>query len=89
MTLFYTGFLTHFLLFLIACIFLFKRPTTIRFKRRLQILFALFVPFVGPAMTIAVYLADLSQATIPLERYVGQAIDESPYASYAAYHLFP
>ncbi len=69
----------HFVLFSIASILIYRSKSVDLERKKIQILFSLFLPFLGPILSIIVHLSDVAKVESVSNRYYGQSIDEAPW----------
>lgn len=69
----------HFVLFSIASILIFRSKSIDLERKKIQVLFSLFLPFLGPILSIIVHLSDVAKVESISNRYYGQSIDEAPW----------
>ena len=75
-------FYSHLVLMFIAWVFIFKSVVHDRVQKRLQVIFSVVLPILGPTIVIIVHYSDTIKTEKPSDRYMGQTIDESPYSWY-------
>lgn len=69
----------HLVLFSVASILIYRSKSVDLGRKKIQVLFSLFVPFLGPILSIIVHLSDVAKVEAISSRYYGQSIDDAPW----------